>query len=74
MVTVRTESFYVKSSMVTRLQSQDFFLSLKRVAFYVFCWVISQETVSSSHDLSALNNDLTTSIYAVLIYFQLSPQ
>jgi hypothetical protein len=74
MVTVRAESFYVESSVVTRLQSQDFFLSLKRVTFYVFYWVISQETVSSSLDLSALNNDLTTFIYAVLIYFQLSPQ
>jgi hypothetical protein len=79
MVTVSTESFYVKSSMVTRLQSQHStgigpILSLKTVTFYVFCWVISQEAVSSSHDLSAFSNDLTTFISAVLIYFQLSPQ
>jgi len=79
MFTVRNESFYVKSSMVTRLQSQDCtsicpILSLKIVTFYVFCWVISQEVVSSSHDVSAFNNDLTTFISAVLIYFQLNPQ
>lgn len=78
MITVTTESFYVKSSMVTRLQSQECtgicpILSLKIVAFYVFCWFISQEAVSSSHDLSAFN-DLTTIISAVPIYLQLSPQ
>jgi hypothetical protein len=77
MVTVRTESVYMKSSVVTRLQTQDCtgicpILSLKTAISFVISLVSNQETVSSSHDFSAFNNDLTTFIYAVIIYFRVS--